>query len=143
MVFQVAKWPRWLRDFVPLLAWLSLIFILSAQPVLVEIDDEVSEKFFYKLAHVGAYAVLAWLWWRALAPQRQGSWPLLLAAAGLATLYGVSDEVHQLFVPGRHGRVADVLFDASGAILMILLLRHCSWLRRFPESWPLSAGLRA
>jgi VanZ family protein len=85
-----------------------------------------------------AYAVLAWLWWRALAPQRQISGPVLSLVFVLTVLYGISDEIHQLFVPGRHGRVADVLFDTSGTLLMILLLRWFKWLRFFPETflWP-------
>ena len=33
------------------------------------------------------------------------------------TLYGVSDEVHQLFVPGRGAMVKDVLIDSAGAIV--------------------------
>jgi VanZ family protein len=117
---------------------MALIFALSAQPKLVEIENEAGEKTFYKLAHIAAYAVLAWLWWRALAPRRQATWPVLAAAWVLTTLYGVSDEIHQLYVPGRYGRLADVLFDGSGGLLMILLLRLFRWLRRFPEAFSVS-----
>ena len=35
-------------------------------------------------------------------------------------------------------RYADVLFDAAGALLMILLIRHLTWLRAFPEGRHLS-----
>jgi VanZ family protein len=130
--------PRWLRDFAPLIFWMALIFFLSDQPILLEIENEAGEKFFYKSAHIVAYAVLAWFWWRALSPRRQTTWPVLLAAFGLSVFYGITDEIHQLFVPGRHGRLADVLFDAGGALLMILLLRWFNWLRHFPEAiiWP-------
>ena len=136
MTFRLDKLPRWLRDITPLLFWLALIFVLSDQPVLIVIKDEVQEKFFYKVAHVIAYAVLAWLWWRALAPQRQFGWPILSAALTLTILYGISDEIHQLFVPGRHAQLSDVLFDTSGALAMILFVRQVSWLRAFPENLP-------
>lgn len=33
-----------------------------------------------------------------------------------ATGYAVTDEIHQLFVPGRAGMVQDVLIDSSGAL---------------------------
>ena len=33
----------------------------------------------------------------------------------LATLYGVTDEGHQWFVPGRTAEVADLVADAVGA----------------------------
>ncbi len=132
MLSQLSRLPRWLSDFLPLFLWMALIFWLSSRSVLVEIEQEATEKLFYKTAHIFAYAVLAWLWWRALAPQRQITWAVLLGAFALATLYGISDEIHQLFVPGRHGRMADVLFDTSGALAMILLIRRIKWLRASP-----------
>lgn len=41
------------------------------------------------------------------------------AAWTLATLYGVSDEYHQSFVPGRTADPADALADASGAAVAV------------------------
>lgn len=40
---------------------------------------------------------------------------LILLSIFLAFLYACSDEVHQLFVPGRSGQVSDVLLDTIGA----------------------------
>ena len=34
-------------------------------------------------------------------------------------LYAISDEVHQLFVPGRGGQVKDIVIDSAGAIVGI------------------------
>ncbi|MDX1524552.1 MAG: VanZ family protein [Anaerolineae bacterium] len=134
MQLGISRLPRWLRDVAPLILWMGLIFWLSSRSVLVKIDDPGNEKLFYKSSHMVAYGVLAWLWWRALTGERLTQWTLLLAAVGLTTLYGVSDEIHQRFVPGRHGQLTDVLFDMSGAVLMILLIRWVGWLRRFPEN---------
>jgi VanZ family protein len=129
--FYPTELPRWLRDGAPLLLWLGLIFFLSSQPALLDIQNEGFEKLFFKTAHFGMYAVLAWLWWRALSPRREPAWPVLAAALALTSLYGLSDEIHQLFVPGRNGRVADVLFDTAGGLTMILLLRW-QYLRKTP-----------
>ena len=41
----------------------------------------------------------------------------------ICTLYAATDEIHQLFVPGRSGMVTDVLIDALGAGLGILLFQ--------------------
>lgn len=123
---------RWLVDFVPLIFWLLLIFTVSARSTLVVIEHEAVEKLFYKGAHMLVYAVLAWLWWRALSPERQITWPVLLLAWLFTVLYAISDEIHQRFVPGRHGQLADVLFDAAGALAMILLIRRLRWLRQWP-----------
>ena len=54
----------------------------------------------------------------------------------IAVGYGISDEIHQYFVPGRHCSLHDVFSDAAGAILAygtalldyLLLNRYKSWL---------------
>ena len=138
MLLRLDALPRWLRDFAPLILWMGLIFFLSAQPTLVGMEDDIKGKIIYKTAHVIAYAVLVWLWWRAWSPQRRLSWATVLPAFILTVLYGASDEIHQLFVPGRHGRLADVLIDTGGALLMLFLLYRVTWLRSFPEVIPAS-----
>ena len=40
----------------------------------------------------------------------------------ICVLYAISDEIHQLFVPGRAGQVRDVLIDSSGSFLGIFLV---------------------
>lgn len=75
--------------------------------------------------HVVAYACLAgsaWLAWSrrpADRPQRLRS----VGAWGLAAGYGVVDELHQSFVPGRDCSWFDLVSDASGAALAVVLLR--------------------
>lgn len=135
--YRIGDLPRWLRDFAPLVLWMALIFFLSSRSRLVEIEGAVQEKLFFKTAHMAAYATMAWLWWRALSPRRRVVWVNLAVAFGLTVLYGISDEFHQLYVPGRHGQLADVLFDTAGALLMVLLLRRANWLRIFPDNLPI------
>lgn len=76
-----------------------------------------------KVAHFAAYAILATLSIRALhggfVPLRLR--PTLLAIL-LTALYGASDEVHQLFVPGREASVADLVADVSGALFATIVL---------------------
>ena len=42
-------------------------------------------------------------------------------AFALGTLYAVTDELHQMFVPGRMGRPLDVAIDALGVACGILV----------------------
>jgi VanZ family protein len=121
---QFDRTPRWLRDFVPLVFWLGLIFWLSSQPQLVQFDEPLTAMLFAKTAHFVVYGILAWLWWRALSSSRQLTWSILLTAFILTTLYGASDEIHQSYVLGRTGQFADVLVDASGALAMVLSIRR-------------------
>ncbi|HJA34824.1 MAG TPA: VanZ family protein [Candidatus Mediterraneibacter merdigallinarum] len=39
-----------------------------------------------------------------------------------AALYAATDEVHQLFVPGRSGQISDVILDSAGALAGVLVL---------------------
>jgi VanZ family protein len=66
-----------------------------------------------KLAHATEYAILGALLVRATG--RPG------LALGLGVLYAVSDEIHQVFVPGRHGAPLDVAIDAVGVAVGIVL----------------------
>lgn len=68
------------------------------------------------LTHGGAYLILALLLCRGLAGGvRRLSTAGALLAVCLATAYGMSDEYHQSFVPGRDASVADVFKDMGGA----------------------------
>ena len=67
--------------------------------------------------HVAAYAGLAALTARATGRGlRDVSWRAVLAAVLISTLYGVTDEYHQLFVPGRSFDVFDMAADAIGSV---------------------------
>jgi VanZ family protein len=49
--------------------------------------------------------------------------PYLSAASGRASgSYSLTDEFHQLFVPGRHASLFDCLIDTMGALMGLLLL---------------------
>ena len=90
--------------------WLSAL----AAPVFGPDTDVVSVA-----AHFSEYVVLGVLLFVALWQTRPDARRALLvsAAIGLASLYGASDEFHQLFVPGRLCDPADWLTDTLGAAL--------------------------
>ncbi len=77
-----------------------------------------------KLAHVGEYVILGFLLFRALLKEKKGSLALryawLWALIG-TTLYGVSDEVHQVFIPTRTAYTGDIFVNALGAGIGLLL----------------------
>lgn len=75
-----------------------------------------------KLAHFTEYMILGAL--MVGIPQfreKSDYWKRGLIVWGIACLYAVSDEVHQLFVPGREGALKDVLLDSTGAFTGVLL----------------------
>jgi VanZ family protein len=76
--------------------------------------------------HGTAYLILGWLVARALAggfprPLSRGA---ALATVVIATLYGVTDEYHQAFVPGRDSSGGDVAKDSAGALVAAVVYRR-------------------
>ncbi len=95
--------------FAPALLWAALIFWLSSRSHLPE-----PPLFFDgadKLVHVLAYAVLTSLLLWADCGRRVWLW------LAVAVAYGVSDELHQGWVPLRESDALDVLADAAGALV--------------------------
>jgi VanZ family protein len=96
------------------------IFALSSRPPNELPHFGWADRFFKKAGHMVGYGLLAFSYWHGLGRQRGRS----LHAWALAVLYGASDELHQVFVPGRGASVADVLiFDSAGAALALWLGR--------------------
>lgn len=113
------------------LAWAALIWYLSDQPGL---DIPPAFPMQDKLLHLIAYGVLGFLVMgtRRLpfngvlkkSPARVfqhgvNTFPTLTywTVCVLCILYGILDEVHQSFVPGRDASVYDVYADVTGALL--------------------------
>jgi VanZ family protein len=110
-------WPRW----GPPLLWAAAIFAVSSQPTVPRLPSVLSWD---KLQHSVAYAVGGVLIARALGGGRRAA----LLAVVLGSLYGASDEVHQLFVPNRSSDPFDWLADTLGVVAAVglwhLHLRH-------------------
>jgi hypothetical protein len=103
---------RVVSAWLPVVAWAALIFTLSSIPGLgtgLGTWDLVLRK----LAHTTEYAVLGVLLLRATGR--------VSVAFVLATLYAVTDELHQSFVAGRHASPLDVAIDAAGVALGLAL----------------------
>jgi VanZ family protein len=84
------------------------------------------------LLHLAAYAVLGMLFLRGFKNSRFGiDYKFIVAASILLTgLYGVSDELHQHYVPHRTTSTLDALFDFLGGILGVYA--YHSLLQRYP-----------
>jgi hypothetical protein len=107
----------------PVVAWMAGIFFFSAQsrPLGVASEGPYGEVL-GRLSHVGEYAVLALLLYRALG-DAVGGWRGVGIAFAVAVGYAVTDEVHQRFVPGRECSVMDLGYDALGAAGALLVRR--------------------
>lgn len=104
----------------PVLAWAALIFMLSSLHDLP--GDNFLPEFSDKIAHVILYTVLGYFLTRAM--RSKGGLPgraPLAATFVLGVAYGLTDELHQAFVPGRTPDPADLLADAAGVAMGIFV----------------------
>ena len=120
------------------LAWMAVLFYLSHQPSLA------TPTLFHgqdKLFHALAYGVLGSLLLAAHTLSRDGySKRQAIISALIASLYGISDEVHQAFIPGRSSEVLDWVADTTGALIAVGLLAYLSHLLLTAKLQPASSS---
>lgn len=107
-------------------------FIVDAADGLgiIDADDETRLDFIGKLqypvrkgAHMTEYALFTLTVMFALFVYGVRGGMLYVLSVLAALVYAASDEVHQLFVPGRSGQVTDVLIDTLGGILAAVAVK--------------------
>ena len=83
-----------------------------------------------KIAHFAEYAVMGILMYGVLRPWIRRGKKLYFVIGVWLFLSAASDEIHQLFVPGRYGSFWDVLLDLSGGLVGMFCLVWAEMLRR-------------
>lgn len=110
-----------IRYWFPTVLWFLVIFMFST------LESTPSNKIIWwdflikKTAHITEYAILATLLFRSLKQSFSINKSLVFTFL-ICVLYAVSDEYHQSFVPGRHPKVYDVMFDTIGVSLSLFLI---------------------
>ena len=112
-----------LNYWLPPILWALIIFIFSSFPTVQTTEFFLGDFLIKKSAHLFEYGVLAILLYRALLNYDVNTNKALFFAILIAGLYGVSDEFHQSFIPGRGPAVRDVIIDTIGATIGIFLTR--------------------
>ena len=126
--------------------WMLVIFVLSNQPAAISsgqsgvivghlqqampgVSTAILTFLVRKSAHIIAYFILGILMYRALRINIRRWRTRTVASFALlsCSLYAVTDEIHQLFIPGRSGELRDVMIDSIAALVGVGL---CAWLMR-------------
>jgi VanZ family protein len=109
---------------VPMLAVMGTIFFISHQPGdSFELPEIINLD---KLLHGIAYGVLAAtvLYATPLKLRKKSLSFTAVLAMSTCLLYGISDEFHQSFIPGRYPSIWDIIADLLGAALVVWLWRR-------------------
>lgn len=119
------KGPKFIKFWFPVILYSGIIFLVSSIPdVQTPLGDDYSDK----ILHLLIYSPFGFLLTRAFlsgvgtgpgSPSPKAGWVfsergVSIAVAFCALLYGISDEYHQSFVPGRNVSPWDVLADTLG-----------------------------
>jgi len=118
-----SKIRNFFSHWLPLIAYCLAIYIQSNYP-----GPERLPTFTFsdKILHFAAYGLLGILFFRAYATlslkDRRNM--LILLSIGSATLYGISDEIHQYFVPFRQADILDAVANASGSICAVTIFNY-------------------
>ena len=136
-----------------LIIWMIIIFLLSNQPANIStetstnftrtiinivnnitgnnIDEEQIEiivdntfTLVRKLAHITEYLILGILMINVVKDYQKNIKKVIIISLLCCILYACTDEIHQLFVPGRSGQVLDVFIDTIGSIIGIFSYKH-------------------
>jgi VanZ family protein len=113
-----ASWSQRLWLWGPAAAYMLVIFVLSSQSN-VPLADKYPDEFL----HIVEYAALGLLFCRPFMG-KLGALPRIrgmIRAAVCSLGYGVTDELHQSFVPGRDASGMDLLSDLLGTLLGLAL----------------------
>ncbi len=98
------------------LTYMLIIFLISSIPYPPQpLPLKVYTPF---IEHILEYAVLGFLLSVAIKTENKKmlKWTIFWAIL-IATIYGITDEIHQSFVPGRTASFYDILSDCVGAIM--------------------------
>lgn len=119
-----------LRYWLPVYLWAGFIFYLSSLSVVPGPSLDIPGL--DKAAHLVEYTILAILLARALTNSDSkwlsNKWGVI--TIGGTILYGITDEIHQYFVPLRETDIYDILFDSLGAVIGQAVWWLLSWKKR-------------
>ncbi|MBH1940303.1 VanZ family protein [Mobilitalea sibirica] len=133
-----------LITWLPAIILMGIIFYFSSKPAQVSSEDSMNiansilnvyetivekplegdirleklgtiEHFIRKGAHFTEYMLLAITIAFPLWKRKNRGYRLILFTIFFTAMYAASDEIHQLFVPGRSGEISDVIIDTAGA----------------------------
>jgi VanZ family protein len=111
------KFSKRLFYWLPVLIILVSIFYISSKSELPQ-NEFLNIPFLDKVAHLLEYFLLSWFLFRAL-HYSEGIKikKAIFIAIIFSIIYGITDEIHQYFVPLRDCSIFDWIFDCIGAIL--------------------------
>jgi VanZ family protein len=113
---KLTKFKNLFSNYFPLIFVCSYIFYQSSKRAVVLSYNGDTNFFLHKLAHVIVYSLVFLTATRAFKNMK--------IAVFFGILFGISDEIHQNFVPTRTASVVDVLIDSISVLTTFFLVKR-------------------
>lgn len=115
----------------PPIVWMGTIFYMSSQKSIATGGNLAADFVTFKSLHIIEYAFLFLLLYRAFSSLKYINVHLYaISAFFIATLFSVTDELHQLSIPTRSGQLRDILFDVAGMVIMYGIIKKIRLIRK-------------
>lgn len=114
------------------LFYMIAIWVMSSLPdnVILDLPSSKVDHFIKEALHLVEFAILYMLIVAALAANHKLTPRFSLIAALVACLYGVTDEIHQSFVPYRSAELIDVAKDFIGVLAAYFHVKYHYFYRK-------------
>ena len=88
-----------------------------------EVKQRIEDSTFIvrKMAHFTEYLILGILVLQLLSDYTKINKRVLIISFLICYFYAISDEIHQIFIPGRTAKVLDIFIDGTGSLVGIIL----------------------
>lgn len=113
---------KFILRYAPVILWMGLMFFFSSRSDLPTSGTVTEDFFSKKFAHIFEYFILMFLMFRAVGEKNPAK------AFLFSLVYAFTDEIHQLFIPYRTGKLIDVGIDSLGLVLStIIIIKFRLW----------------
>lgn len=146
--------PKKILPWIVVVMWMGVIFYFSHQPAVasnglstgitekllhlinnilpnLELNTEAINHVLRKGAHFSVYLLLGIFVVLGFKSTGIKDNRVLFFSLLVCILYATSDEIHQLFVPGRSGEVRDIVIDSAGALMGVIGIKQIFKLRKY------------
>ena len=135
----MSKLIKWGLTVAPFL-YMALIWYMSSNPddMIIRMEHDQFDRIFKESLHLIEFAILYVLFVLALLAHNRLTYTASFIAAMVAGFYGLTDEIHQSFVPYRSATLIDAVKDLLGVAVCLAIVNRTYFKNK---THPISRGM--
>ena len=125
------KIERIVYYWLPPIIWMGGIYYMSSQKSITITQNVVTDFVTFKTLHIIEYAFLFFLLYRAFQSIKYLQEVVIGISVFFVTIgYSITDELHQLSIPTRQGRLRDICIDIIGMLIMYAIIKKVRMVKK-------------